>query len=113
MCIRDRPTAEINRLRIELLRLGYRVEDAEIRRGISPRTRHPLPAQGVVGKVGVHQSVPEPACAMQPMLAHVFGQPAGHDHAHPVVHVAGGPQLAHTGIHDGHAGAALLPRLQL
>jgi len=34
---------------------------------------------------------------------------ARHDHPHPVVHPAGGPKRAHSGIDDGDAGAALLP----
>ena len=49
---------------------------------------------------------------MQPMLAQVLAQPAGHQHAYPVVHPAGVPQLAHAGIDDGHAGAAVAPGIQ-
>jgi hypothetical protein len=50
---------------------------------------------------------------MQPVRAQVLAQVAGHDHPHPVVHVAGVPQLAQAGIDDRHAGVAALPVVQL
>ena len=44
--------------------------------------------------------------AVAPVDAQMLDQQAGHDHAHPVVHPAGLPQLAHAGIDDGNAGLA-------
>ena len=35
------------------------------------------------------------------------------DHAHPVVHVPGVPELAHAGVHEGDAGLPALPRLEV
>ena len=49
---------------------------------------------------------------MAPVHAQVLGQPAGHDHAHAVVHPARVPELAHAGIDDRHAGAALAPGIE-
>ncbi len=43
----------------------------------------------------------------------MFGEQAGHDHPHAVVHPAGGPQLAHAGIDDGNARLAALPCAQI
>jgi hypothetical protein len=49
---------------------------------------------------------------MPPVDLQVPGQERSGDHAGPVVHEALGAELAHTGVHDGDAGAALLPGRQ-
>jgi hypothetical protein len=94
---------------VEALALAHRVEDAEVGRRIGAAAGAPLPALGVVGEVGVHQRVPEPARALLPGQAQVLGQQRGDDHAHPVVHPAAVPELAHAGVDDGDAGAPALP----
>ena len=40
--------------RIETLSLRDRIEDTEIRRGIGAAAGRPLPAQGVVGEIGIN-----------------------------------------------------------
>ena len=68
------PLADIVAVRIELLALADRVEYAEIGRGIRTATGGPLPAEGVLGEVGVHQRVPEPARAFLPRNQQVFDE---------------------------------------
>ena len=54
----------------------------------------------------------EPSRAPAPGLAQVVDEIAGHVLAAPVAHEAGGGQLAHIGIDEGVAGAALGPALE-
>ena len=76
----------------------------------APRARHPLPVHRIVRRVGVDQRVPEPLLADAPVGEQVLDQKRGGDHARPVVHPAGRPQLAHAGIDDRIAGAPAPPR---
>ena len=110
--LRD-PAPHVVAGRIELLALRLRIEDAEVRRGVRAAARHPLPVQRIVREVGIHERVPEPARALQPVNAQVLHQERRDDHAHAVVHPAGRPQLAHACIHDRNAGAAPLPGTQM
>src|SRR5579884_4363597 len=103
------PVADIVTLRIDLLSLSHRVEDAEVRGGVSTATSRPLPAQGVVCQIGIHQRVPEPSRTLLPRNQQVLDQERRHDHADAIVHPARVPQLAHAGVHDGIAGAPALP----
>src|SRR3546814_2003326 len=60
------PPADVGGVDIEFLGLQRRIEDAEIGCGIGAAAGGPLPAEGVVGQIGVEQRVPEPACAFLP-----------------------------------------------
>jgi hypothetical protein len=51
----------------------------------------------------------EKALAEPPVAVQILGEEHADDHAHAVVHEAGGQQLADAGIDDGKAGAALAP----
>src|SRR5262249_15495873 len=53
-----------------------------------------------------------PALALGPARKQVLHQERRDHHAHPVVHPAGLPELAHAGVDDRIAGATLLPRAQ-
>jgi len=92
--------------------LGHRVEDPEIWRGVRAVAGHPLPAQGVIGEIGVDQRVPEPLLTQHPVLAQVLRQQARRQHAHAVVHPACRPEFAHAGVDDGNAGPAVLPAVK-
>jgi hypothetical protein len=104
--------AYIFALRIILPALTNRIENAEIRCRIGTAAGGPLPAQTVVGEIGVDQGIPEPARAFLPGNAAVFAQKRRHHHPHPVMHPAGLPQLAHPGVDQRDTGPALLPGLQ-
>ena len=106
------PVADIVALGIELLALQHRIEDAEIGRRIRARAGDPLPARGVIGEIGIDQRIPEPRLALAPVDEQMLDQERGGDHAHAIMHLAGRPQLAHAGIDDRIAGAALLPGVQ-
>ena len=106
------PAPDIAAVLVELLALGDRVEDAEVGRGVGPRSRHPLPVLGVRGLIRVDQRVPEPGLALAPIDQQVLDQEAGDDHPHAVVHPAGRPELAHARIDDGIAGPPPFPGLQ-
>src|SRR4051812_3319022 len=58
------PLAHVVASRVELLTLADWIEDAEIRRSIGAAARAPLPAQGVLREVGIHERVPKPARAL-------------------------------------------------
>ncbi len=103
------PAADIGPLRVELLSLQDRIEDAEIRRGVGAGPGDPLPARRIVGEVGVDQRVPEPVLAGAPRDQQMLGQQRGDDHPYTVVHPADRPELAQPGIDDRITGAALLP----
>ena len=60
------PAADIVALRVEFFGLADRVEEAEIWRGVGPAAGGPLPAEGVVGQVGIDQGVPKPGRALAP-----------------------------------------------
>ena len=107
------PLPDVVALGVELAALGDRVEDAEVRRGVGAAARRPLPAVLVGGEVAVDQPLHEVARAVLPLDVQVLDQEARHDHPHPVVHPPGRAQLAHAGVDDGEAGAALPPRGEL
>ena len=44
--------------------MGCGIEHSEIRRLLCSTTQRPLPAEGIVGKVDIHQRVPEPTRAI-------------------------------------------------
>ena len=96
-------------LGIEAFGLQGRIEDADKRRGVGAAASAPLPAQRVVGQVGVDQGVPEPACTDLPGDEQVLDQEGCDGHTYTVVHPAGLPQLAHAGVDQRVAGASALP----
>ncbi len=96
-------------LRVELFPLQHRVEDAEEGSGVRAATGRPLPAERVVGEIGVDQRIPEPLRAILPGDEQVLHEERGDDHAHAVMHPTGGPKLAHAGIDDGVTGVATFP----
>ena len=100
---------QVNALGIKLLGLQDGVEHAKIGSGICAAPGHPLPTGGVVGGIGVDQSVPKPCLAHAPINQQVFDEERGGHHAHAIVHVTGLPQLAHTCIDEGNTRAAVLP----
>ena len=106
------PLTHIGSVRIELLALGNRIEDAEVGRGVSPTAGHPLPVGGILGDIGVDQAVPEPGLSASPVDQQILDQEAGDNHPHPVVHEAGRPEFTHAGVNDGKAGEALAPGLE-
>ena len=103
------PAADVAALRVELLALADRVEDAEERRGVGPAAGSPLPAKSVAGQVGINQRLPEPPGALLSGEQEVLRQERRHHHPHTIVHPAGGPEFAHAGVHERIAGLAALP----
>ena len=99
-------------LGVELLRLVDRVEDAEIRLRIAAGACRPLPAAVVGGLVEVDQLACEVGLAQPPIEQQVLGKKTRRYHAQAVVHVAGGVELAHRGIHQWIPRAAFLPSSQ-
>ena len=104
------PAAYVGAVGVEPAALAGRVEDPEVRRGVGAGPGHPLPVVLVGGEVPVGEPVHEVPGAVPPPHVQVLDQEAGHDHPDPVVHPAGGAQLAHPGVDDGEPGAALRPR---
>ena len=104
--------ADVGAVGVELLRLGDRVEDPEVGRGVGAAAGHPLPVQLVLGDVAVAQVGHEPVRAVPPADVQVLDQERGHHHPHPVVHPALGLQLPHPGVDQRVAGPALLPGRQ-
>ena len=74
---------------------------------------HPLPVHRVVGDVAVEQQVDEVLGALAPVDVERLGQEVPDDQPGPVVHPALPRELAHPGVDDRVAGAALLPRREL
>ena len=48
-----------------------------------------------------------------PVQMEVLGEKHGDDHAHPIVHESSGEELSNTGVDDGDASLAGLPRFKL
>ncbi|KAF5293243.1 hypothetical protein FQR65_LT20133 [Abscondita terminalis] len=94
---------------VELPALRDRVEDAEPGLGVAARGGRPLPAAVVGGQVEVVELAREPGLAPAPVDPQVLDQEAGRHHAQAVVHIARGVELAHGGIDQRIAGAALAP----
>ena len=63
------PFAYIVPLRVEAFALQDWIENTKIRRGIGPATGHPLPTQGVIRQIRIHQGVPKPTRPFQPVEA--------------------------------------------
>ena len=112
LCKFRHPLAHIVAVGIEFPALEHGVEHAEIGGRVRAAARDPLPTRGIVGEVGIDERVPEPRCPLLPGEQKVLHQERGDDHARPVRHPAGLPQLAHGGIDDGIAGLAPLPGLE-
>jgi len=90
-----------------------RIENPEIGSGVDTGARDPLPAHRVAGG-SASQSVPEPCLATPPVDRETLGEERGRDHARPVVHLSGAPELAHADVDDRIAGLpARLPTLAL
>ena len=70
------------------LPLEHRVEDAKVGDRVGATTGRPLPAQGVIGEVGIDRRILEPLSASLPGDEQMFYQKRGHHHAHTVVHPA-------------------------
>ena len=94
---------------VEARALHGRVEDA-VRVGVGAGPGDPLPVEVVVGDVAVEQVIEEVARTGAPVDVQVLGEERRHDHAGAVVHEALARELAHAGVDDRVAGAALLPR---
>ena len=100
---------DVGSIRVELLSLDDRIEDAEVGCGIGTTAADPLPAEGVVGEIRIDKGVPEPMGSFDPMSQEVFDKKRADDHADPVVHPTSLPQLTHAGIDNRIAGLSLLP----
>ena len=103
------PTTHVSAVSIEFLPLQDRVEDSEIRCGIRAASRHPLPTRYIVRKIRVNKGVPKPGLTMPPVNQQVFDEHRGGNHAYPIVHPTGLPQLTHPGIDDREPRLAGLP----
>ena len=103
------PFANVISMGIKFLTLHDGIEDPEIGSGIGTASRNPLPSHGVICQVRIDQSVPEPFRSQFPVQQEMLDQKGSYDHAHPIVHPPGRPQLAHAGVYDGVAGLAFLP----
>ena len=68
--------------------LRPRVLDAEIRRGVRPGARAPLPAAVVAGESRHRRAADEMRLALAPVDVQVLGQKHRDDHPQPVVHEA-------------------------
>ena len=106
------PVSHVNAVWVEFSALQYRIEDTEERSGVHPAARDPLPADGIVGQVGVHERVPEPRGPVLPGYEQVFYQKGCDNHPHPVVHPARGPEFAHSGVHYRVTRPAALPETE-
>ena len=78
--------AHVVAVRVELLALRDRVEDAEEGRGVGARAGDPLPAVLVGRQVAVDEVPHEVPGAPRPVQVQVLDEEARDDHAHPVVH---------------------------
>lgn len=107
------PTAHEVTVGVELFGLCRRVEDPKVRRGVGTGASDPLPVADVLGGVAVHQQATKVGFPPTPVHQQVLHQKGGDDHAHAVVHPAGGGQLTHAGVDDWIAGGAGTPRLKL
>lgn len=100
------PLPDVLALRIELLALQQRIEDAKIRLRVDADAGREAPAAVVAREVAVDQVLHEVALAEAPVEQQVLRQEGRDDHAAPVVHVGGRVHLAHGGVDDGEAGGA-------
>ena len=63
---RLRPPADVSAVHVEAPSLQHGVEDPEIRSGIGTEACRPLPSEGVVGQIRIHQAIPEPGRSVLP-----------------------------------------------
>ena len=98
---------------IEATRLRERIEHTEVRRGVGPGAGDPLPIAGVLRDVAVDEEVAEVPFTDPPVGQQVFHEERGGDQPEAVGHPAGVGELAHGGVDDRVAGAALFPGLHL
>ena len=103
------PPPHIVAIGIKTRPLQHRRKHAEIRCGIRPAPRAPLPAERVAREIGIDQRVPKPRRAVRPIESQVFHQKRRHHHAHAVVHPACRVELPHPRIDDRIARLAALP----
>jgi len=107
------PPSDVLHFGIEFYGLDFRIEEAEIGGGVASAAGGPLPVAVVGGEVIVEQLLRKIAFAPEPVVQEVLAEKAGGDHAHAVVHKAGGVEFTHTGIDDGIAGPPFAPALKL
>ena len=91
---------------------GRVVDAAEVGLGIGADRGDPLPVAVVVGLVAVEQVAHEVALAPSPVDPQVFRQEGSDDQPRAVVHPALAQELAHAGVDERVARAALLPGLE-
>ena len=96
-------------LRVKLLALADRVEDAKVGLGVAAAGAGPLPAAIVGREVEVDEMRGKVGLAPAPVQPQVFHEEAGHHHAQAVMHVARLVDLGHGGIHQRIASAAFTP----
>ena len=105
--------AHVGAVGIEALRLQVGVEDAEVRRGVETRARHPLPVAGVRREVAVGQVLAVEALPAAPVHVQVLDQEARADHAHAVRLPPGLDELPHPGVDEPVARLAAAPGLEV
>ena len=88
------------------------MKHAKVGCSISAAASCPLPAQRVIGKVGVNESVPKPFRTLLPGQEKVFDEKRADHHAYAVGQPARRPQLAHAGIYQRIPRVATLPGAQ-
>mmetsp|Transcript_44136 Transcript_44136/g.110824 ORF Transcript_44136/g.110824 Transcript_44136/m.110824 type:complete len:510 (-) Transcript_44136:515-2044(-) len=106
------PLAYVVAVRIVALGLLPQVVHKAERVRVQQASRHVLKAQGVALHIRVQQRVPEVLQAPLPRQEQVLHEEAGADHAQPVVHPAGAPQLQHARVHQRVARRPLSPGLE-
>ena len=101
------PAPHVVAVGVELLALGDRVEDPEVRRGVGAGAGRPTASRGCCEARSPSTRWSRKCRAPhRPPDVQVLDQEAGRDHPHPVVHPAGREQLAHAGVDDRVAGPA-------
>ena len=97
---------------IKPLALQQRIEDPEIGLRIHARAGAEPPPAVVAGEIAVDEVFHKIALAHAPVEQEVLGEERGDGHAGAVVHVAGCVELAHGGVDERVAGAALGPGVE-
>src|SRR6185503_18435165 len=100
-------------LGVEFLRLGYRVEDAEIGLRVTSGRSCPLPTAVVRRKVVVIQALRKVALTPTPVDVQVLHQKRSAHHAQSVMHITGVIDLTHRCIDEWISGACLAPRTKV
>src|SRR5581483_644324 len=76
-CKLGNPLTDVEAIRVELLSLQNGIEDTEVGGGIRSSTGYPLPVGRIVGGIGVHERVPEPALARAPVDQQMLDEKRG------------------------------------